>query len=239
MTISRETIAAYADGELDGAALQDVEAALAADPELRAQVEAHRALKARLSAHFAPIAEAPLPDSLVRAVKAGLDEDGAQVIDFAEAAARKRAPSVPQPAPRFRWVGPALAASLVAVVVGYGISQRSVNDYAVGEVAIALDRQLVETQPREAPVRVLLSFRDGTGRFCRGFSSATQAGVACRDGRGWKLDKLFGGGTAQAGDYRQAGSADADVMAAIQDMAQGPALDSDGEKSAMRAGWRK
>lgn len=232
MTLPKETIAAYADGELDGEALREAEAALAADPELQAQVEAHRALKARLSAHFAPIAEMPVPEHLIRAVKGG-----AEVVDFAAVAARKRAPAAPRP--RFAWFGPALAASLAVAVVGYGISQRSVHDYAVGDVAAALDSQLVATQPAGAPVRVLLSFRDGEGHFCRGFSSQDQSGIACRDGRGWKLGKVFGGDRAQSGEYRQAGSADADVMAAIQDMAQGSALDAQGELDARRDGWRK
>lgn len=232
MTLPKETIAAYADGELDGEALREVEAALAADPELQAQVERHRALKARLSAYFAPIADLPVPEHLIRAVKGG-----AEVVDFAEAAARKRAAAAPPP--RFAWFGPALAASLVVALVGYGVSKRSVHDYAVGEVAVALDNQLVATQPAGAPVRVLLSFRDGEGHFCRGFSSETQSGIACRDGRGWKLGKVLGGEKAASGDYRQAGSADAEVMAAIQDMAQGPALDAQGEKDAMRDGWRR
>jgi len=234
MTMSRETIAAYADGELEGEALREVEAALAADPGLQAQVEAHRTLKARLSAHFAPIAEMPVPERLVQTLKGGAREN---VVDFASA---KRVKSAP---PRFAWIGPALAASLVLALVGYGVTQRSVRDYAVGDVAAALDSQLVATQRPQAPVRILLSFRDGDGRFCRGFSSAAQSGVACRDGRGWKLGKVFGadenGGREAGGDYRQAGSADAEVMAAIQDIADGPALDAQGELSARRGNWRK
>jgi hypothetical protein len=229
MTISKDMIAAYADGELEGEALRLVEAALAADPALRAEVDAHRALKARLCAHFAPIAETPVPERLIRAVKGG-----AEVVDFA-AVARKPA----RPAPmRFAWFGPALAASLVVALVGYGVSQRSGNDYAVGDLAAALDHQLVATQPTGAPVRILLSFRGGKGQFCRGFSSALQAGVACRDGRGWKLVKRVGGGSAETSEYRQAGSTDAEVLSAIQDIAQGPALDAQGERNAMGAGWR-
>lgn len=231
MSLSKETIAAYADGELEGDALQEAEAVIAADPALLAQVSAHRAFKGRLSAHFAPIAEMPVPGHLIRAVK-GSTEDN--VVDFA-AAARKP----PRPAsPRFRWTGPALAASLVVALVGYGVSQRSAHDYAEGDVALALDRQLVVSQPADAPVRILLSFRDGEGRFCRGFSSRAQAGIACRDGRGWKLDKVLGGQGSATGEYRQAG-AEPQIMAAIQDRAQGQALDAEEESAAARAGWRR
>lgn len=236
MTVSKELIAAYADGELEGQALREVEAAIAADPELQIQVQAHRALRARLAAHFAPLLDRPAPDRLTDLLAKTLPEDDVQdnVVDFAAASRARAKPA----APRWRWVGPALAASLVLTFVGFGVSQRSVHDYAEGDVAVALDRQLVATQPAGAPVRILLSFRDGEGRFCRGFSSAAGTGIACRDGRGWKLGKVLGGGAAASGEYRQAGSADAEIMAAIQDLAEGSALDQQGERQAMRAGWR-
>lgn len=232
MRPSRETIAAYADGELEGDALREVQAAIAADPELQAQVDAHQALKAQLSGHFAPLMDRPVPERFLQLLKDVPAQDN--VVDFAPS--RKRPMTA---APRFRWAGPALAASLVVVLVGYGLSQRSAQDYAVGDVAAALDSQLVATQPTRAPVRILLSFRDGEGNFCRGFTSRAQSGVACRDGRGWKLAKVVGGRIAQAGEYRQAGSPDAEVLAAIQDMADGPALDAQGEESARRGGWRE
>ena len=230
MSLPKETIAAYADGELDGDGLREAEVAIAADPALQEQLEAHRALKSRLSAHFAPIVEAPVPEHLVRAVKGR-----AAVVDFT-AVVRKRTQYM---LPRFAWAGPALAASLVAGLVGFGLSQRSVRDYAVGDVAAALDSQLVANQSPQAPVRILLSFRDGQGNYCRGFSSTAQSGVACRDGRGWKLGKVIESEKAKAGEYRQAGSADAAVLSAIQDMADGPALNGEGEETARRAGWQK
>jgi len=233
MKPSQETIAAYADGELDDDARREVEAAIAADPELAAQVASHRALKARLSAHFAPLLDRPVPGRLLGLLTDAPPPDN--VVNFA-APSRKRMTTA---APRFRWAGPALAASLAVVLVGYGMSQRGVRDYAVGDVAAALDGQLVATQSKQTPVRILLSFRDGEGRFCRGFSSRVQSGVACRDGRGWKLGKVIGGGKAPAGEYRQAGSGEGEVLAAIQELAHGPALDEREEREAMQAGWRE
>ena len=47
MTVTREELAAFADGELDPAREAEVAAAVAADPELEAQLEAHRTLRAR------------------------------------------------------------------------------------------------------------------------------------------------------------------------------------------------
>lgn len=39
------------------------------------------------------------------------------------------------------------------------------------------------------------------------------------------------------GEYRQAGSAEADLMAVAQDMARGDPLDPDQERAAKAAGW--
>jgi hypothetical protein len=228
MTISPELLAAFADGELDAAVAGAVVAEIAGDPALLAQLAAHRALRRRLAQHFAPIADQPIPERLAQAVT------GADVIDFAAAARKRRAPLLQ--APWMRFAGPALAATLVLALVA--IALRPSGDYARGQLADALDSQLVATQQADAPVRVLLSFRDEQGEYCRGFTSSSRSGIACRDDRGWKLRKLFGGGQGASTEYRQAGSADMAVMAAIQEMAAGPALDASEEAAASRRGWR-
>ena len=61
MTIDRETLMAYADGELDLLAARRVEQAIAADPSLAEQVERHRALTASLRAAFSVVGQAPVP----------------------------------------------------------------------------------------------------------------------------------------------------------------------------------
>lgn len=232
MTITPELLAAYADGELDAEAAREIEEEIAGDPELRAKLAAHRALRARLAAHFAPIADQPVPDRLVQAVTGGAAE--AEVIDFAAEARKRRAAPVPR-----RWgriAGPALAASLVLALVGINLLPS--GDYARGDLARALDGQLVATQKNEAPVRILLSFRDKDGIYCRGFAGKVRSGIACRDDRGWRLRKLVGGDESATTEYRQAGNPNMAVMAAIEDMAQGPALSAVEEETAARKGWR-
>ncbi|SMC93088.1 hypothetical protein [Novosphingobium sp. B1] len=223
MTPTPEQIAAFADGQLEGAEQAQVGAAVAADPALARQVEAHRALARRLGAHFAPIAAEPVPDHLAAMLAAP------KVVDLAEARARRKGP------PRWAWVaGPALAASLVLAV---SLGQRS-SDYVSDDVALALDRQLTSEQAGAATVRVLLSFRDGDGSFCRAYAASGASGIACRDDEGWKL-QAAGQGEAQSGtEYRQAGSEGA-IMARAQAMAAGPALDAAEERAARDGGWRK
>ena len=230
-SITPERLAAYADGELDGETARAVETAIAADPALQAQVAAHRALKARLSAHFAPIAAQPVPERLRAAV---FTPQEAEVVDIAAARARRE-----RQMPRWTWIaGPALAASLALAFFGLGRDPAPTGPYAGGALAQALDDQLAATQRPDAPVRVLLSFRDAGGRFCRGFSGASESGIACRDSAGWRLEKRFGGTERAATEYRQAGNEAADVLAAAQDMAAGPALDAPGEAAAAKRGWQ-
>lgn len=231
MTISPELLAAYADGELDAETARTVEMAIADSSQLQADLAAHRALRKRLAAHFAPIAEQPIPPALRQAVMG--DEEASNVIDFGRA--RKRnAPLMPA-----RWArvaGPALAATLVLALIGFGL-RPSNNNYAQGDLAQALDDQLVATQKADSPVRVLLSFQDKQGQYCRGFTGQARSGIACRDDRGWRVIKILDGAQGSDTEYRQAGNPDTAVMAAIQDMAEGEALDAAQEERALRQGW--
>ncbi|HVR90305.1 MAG TPA: hypothetical protein VHG29_04315 [Novosphingobium sp.] len=231
MKISPELLAAYADGELDGSAASDVEAELERDPALRTQLEAHHALKARLVAVFAPVAELPVPARLREALQGEVLADN--VVDFAGAVGKRRKLA---PNPWFRFGGPALAASLVLAIIGLGHSRS--GQYAGNALGQALDNQLVATQSASGSVRILLSFRDGDGRYCRGFSAESRAGIACRDAKGWRLRNEVDSKEAGTTEFRQAGSSDAEVMDAIQDIANGAALDDSGERAARQQQWQ-
>lgn len=233
MTVSREMIAAYADGELSGAELARAEAAIAADPALAAQVERHRALKAQLAAHFAPILDQDVPDHLAALLRPGAS--GAEVVSFAtERQKRGLAPMVRRWAPI---AGPALAASLVLALWQPWQSGQASGDYAGTQLASALDTQLTADQPADAETRILLSFENKDGQYCRAWRGAGAGGIACRDDTGWKIERRVALAQAQATDYRQAGS-DSEILAAVQDMASGAALDADAEAEASARGWR-
>lgn len=223
MSVTREELAAYADGELDAAREAEVAAAVAADPALDAQLRAHRALKAQLGAHFAPILDAPLPERLT----APLRREEAEIIDFVVARERRIR--------RWSWIAaPALAASLALAV----FVPRGGGDYAGGALAETLDGQLVAAQPADAPTRILLSFRDQAGSYCRAFAGEARSGIACRDAEGWRLVIEGEGAAAQTGEYRMAGNPAAETLKRAQAMAAGPALDAEAESAARARGWR-
>ncbi len=69
MNFSEETLMAYVDGELDAATREQVEQAVAADPEVARRVAAHQALNRELRAGFDPVLEEPVPARLVSLVR--------------------------------------------------------------------------------------------------------------------------------------------------------------------------
>lgn len=232
MTVTREELAAFADGELTGERAARVVAAVAADPALAGEVEAHRALRARLGDHYAPVAAAPVPDRLAALLT---PPRGAEVVDFAEAKERRE---TRRTIPRWGWiVGPALAASLALVLLLPGSGDDRAG-YADPQLAAVLDSRLVAEQAPGADTRVLLSFRAQGGEFCRVFSGEGGGGIACRDGDGWRLEARGEGSAGASTDYRMAGASDADLLARAQEMAQGPALDAEAEAEAKANGWR-
>lgn len=239
MNVTEEQIAAFADGELAGDELARVEAAIAADPSLAAKVEAHRKLKSTLGAHFAPMLDQPVPDRLAAMLKPREEdqpsEDSAEVVSFAaERQKRGFAPVVRRWAPI---AGPALAASLVLAIIQPWNTGSVPAGYADGTLATALDDQLVATQMASADTRILVSFESEGGELCRAYRSGDTGGIACRDATGWDIEREFALDGAQTTEFRQAGS-EADVMAAVQAMAAGDALDAKAEAAAKANGWR-
>ena len=232
MSMTREDIAAFADGQLEPEREAEIAAAVEADPALAEEVARHRALKAMLQGHYAPIAQEPVPERLSAMLHA---RPQAEVIDFAAASQRREEK---RRLPGWGWVaGTALAASL-AIAVFLPRGSDTGDGYADTRLASVLDRTLVAQQPTDAETRILLSFRNGEAEFCRAFSASDGAGIACRDDKGWKLEALGKGSEGASTDYRMAGAGDGDILAIAQELAAGPALDAQAEQAAREAGWR-
>ena len=236
--VTPEEIAAFADGELPAGREAAMRDAMAADPELVKQVERHRALAARLSQHYAPVLDEGVPDRLADLLTARKDET---VVDFA--AARQKQEAQKREAlsrrPHWGWIaGPALAASLAIAVILGDTNTGPGAGYAGPQLAAVLDDQLVAEQSPAAETRVLLSFEDQGGQFCRAYSGVSGGGIACRDDEGWKIERRSEGSEAASTDFRMAGADDGAILAQAQDMAAGPALDAAGEQAARERGWR-
>lgn len=230
MSFDPETIVAFVDGELDDLTARRIARAAAGDAALAAEIARYRALRATLTAHYAPVVEEAVPDRL----RALLEGNAAVDTSIAERRDRKRARFAP-----IHWG--AIAASLVlGLTLGFkpwlpaadvtGANGRLV---ASGALAEALDTQLASNQPDDAATRIGLSFRDRTGRICRSFAGADLAGIGCRDGGRWTLERTLAGEQGHA--YRQASSG---VLAAdAAAMMAGEAFDAAAERAAQASGW--
>jgi negative regulator of sigma E activity len=239
MDVTREMLMAYADGELDELTARRVEKAIAEDPELAAQLEADEALRAKLRSHLEPAAEEDIPEAWMAMIAEAAEEDR-KVVSLADVREKRQARGVP------RWgAGVAIAASLaLGVMLGTQVSsggsslvEKDGMLLASAGLEQALDRQLASAQEGEE-VRILASFQRDGGDYCRAFAGTAHSGIACREAAGWRLQRLLPGAEAHSAQYRQAGSAEAELMAAAQDMAKGEPLDAAQEKAARDKGWQ-
>lgn len=222
---------AWLDGELAEPQASVMAVRVAKDPELAAFAEQHRALGVRLNAAFAPVAAGPVPDRLAEAVR-----PKAVVIDLAAARDRRRRLSV---------TGLALAASLaLGLVIGAALPQGGSGSFesrgdqlaAAGLLAGALDRQLASAG-EEKSIRIGVSFKDRSGRFCRSFTATAQSGLACRARDGWSIEGLVAGPQA-SGDYRMATGPDPALGELIDSRIEGEPLDPVSEAKIVRQGWK-
>lgn len=233
--IDEEAIFAYIDGELEGEERARIEAAIDADPALQAMVAEHRALGNRLHSAFSTVLEARMPADLLAAVKPGAD-----AISLAEERSRRDRRRSP-------WGGShwaAMAATLVAGVIGgvifsggHGgpVSEQGGQLVASGRIELALNTQLASTQSAKAPVRIGLTFRNHGGAICRSFVADVAEGVACREGKSWRLQGLLARENGGTGEYRMAASSGTATL--VDQLIVGEALDQAQERAALAKDW--
>lgn len=227
-----EKFFAWLDGELAPAEAAEMEAKVAADPQLKRLAEQHRAVAAQLRGAFDPIAVAPVPEHLRAALR-----PPAEVIDFAAAKRARTMPSLPQ------WA--AMAATLaLGIFVGTMVPQRGNAPvevqggkiYAAAALNHALDVQLASVPAGD--VRIGLTFRDQAGKVCRSFTAQASTGLACRNGGKWQVKGLFAAPEGQGSAFRMAGGIDPNLAALVDSTMAGEPLDAAQEKQAKERGWK-
>jgi hypothetical protein len=252
MTISDETLMAYADGELDAAAQAAVESAMREDPQIEARVALHRTLRRKVLAAYSPELSEDVPERLLAAAR-GAESTRSKVVNLQDArAALERSAARGRPLrPQWRTAG-TIAASLIAGV-GLGFFMwghtesplmRSAGGALVarGQLAQALSNQLAAEQSRSSPVQIGVSFRAKSGDYCRTFAlsgSVSPSGLACRHGGEWQVQALTQEpGTAGDSGYRTAGSAmSGTILRSVEEQIAGETLDQAGERAARQRSW--
>lgn len=247
MTISDETLMAYADGELDAATRASIEAAMHEDPEIARRVARHRALRETMQGAFAAVLEEPVPDRLIAAARGQTAAKGAVAdLSLAREAARRKISRRP-------WQPAAMAASLLlGLGLGFLAWHRSGALIQPGSggglvanaaLAEALSDQLSDDRSPAQVAVTGLSFRSKSGDYCRTFSltgTDASAGLACREGMEWKIKALAQSGhtATNSGSFRTAASEESPaIRAAVEGTIDGEPLDRAGEISARQSGW--
>jgi hypothetical protein len=252
MTISDETLMAYADGELDAAARAAVESAMREDPQIEKRIAAHRTLRRKVQAAYSAELSEAIPERLLTAASGAASTQGSNVVNLQAArTAMERGKSRAPPPPQWRTAG-TIAASLIAGV-GLGFFMwghtesplmRSAGGALVarGQLAKALSNQLAADQSRSSAVQIGVSFRAKSGDYCRTFAlsgAVSPSGLACRHGDQWQVQALTQEpGTVGGSDYRTAGSAmSVTILKSVEEQISGEPLDQAGERAARQRGW--
>ena len=218
-------VTAYVDGELDASARAEFETRLKADPALQGQVERAQRLRALLQSSYAPVMEEPVPQRL----KDALLRPKVESLDAARARRRWT--------PTWAQLGGMAASVVLGLLIGQQIQPAGNSLQAQGDLAQALNSKL--SGEKLGSVSLGLSFAAKGGAYCRSFAMDGSAGLACREGEGWRVKQLMPAKAQAPTEYRTAASSlPPALLAAVDEMREGDVLDAKQEASAREKGWR-
>jgi negative regulator of sigma E activity len=254
MTIPDEMVAAYVDGELEGAERARIEQAIAQDAQLAQRVAQQRALRDRLRGAYNGVLKEAVPQRLAQAVKFGAPAGPAQVIDLAQVRAERtrRANGQRQVKVRRYSIAAGVAVGLMAgVLIQRLAAPGAVTEFhdgtllARGALAQALNEQLASNASPGVAVHVGLTFRSRGGNYCRTFALSggrSLVGLACRDQDQWQLLNLMAaegaGGAGTPQNLRMATSAlPPALLQAVTEHISGEPLNAAAEAKARSNGW--
>jgi len=230
--IGDDTLIAFLDGELPPREMERVAKLLATRPDLDAWAQHQEKLRGQLKGAFAVIMAGPTPEPLVTTV---------QTAPLSWRWRMRRWLDVFTP----RALVPAGLALAVGLVLGLYLQPS--NDLilsggqliARGTIGAALDNKLAAAGYDGTGPRIGISFRDRAGYDCRTFSSGIQAGLACRQHKGWVVGTLVSQPQEPSTSYRMAGSEMPDAIRdAVTASIQGVPFDAAAEKAARDRGWK-
>ena len=250
MSVPRETLMAYVDGELSEKQMSDVGAELARDPELRLYVEEQKALRTALGTAFAPILSEPVPARLEHAVRETPVPRPKPLRESAFFVWLRRIWETQSPAMRLSWVpaGAMVAGIVLGVLLANSFDNTDMRDqggtlFAQGELANALSSRLAADETGDGQPRISVSFFSKDGFFCRSFVSGSGqnrlSGIACREGSNWRIAAAASAPSQPSGPFSTAGSdMPASIRSTLNEMIAGEPLDAAAERAAKNQGWR-
>jgi hypothetical protein len=254
MNIPDELLAAYVDGQVQGAERARIEQAIARDARLAQRVAQYRASRSRLRGVFDNAVHEPISQRLLQSARSASRPTSAQVIDLARVRAERRRRNE-----RNRLLQPhhiAIAACLVGGLLTGAVAERLINgnrmtEYqdgalvARGALADALDNQLADTPVPGNAFRVGMSFRTRSGNYCRTFSASdthTLAGLACHEQEHWRIVTLVSTqppvSVGPVASHSVAVSLSPLLLQTVRERMAGEPLDAQAESKARGSDWR-
>ena len=147
---------------------------------------------------------------------------------------------------------PALAGIAAGVLIGFAateinklsggevlVAERNGTLVAAGGLARTLESATMQASQEEG-VRIIATFKDETGRWCRLYQGTAHAGLACRQtAEGWQILAAGEGVAASDGLAVPSGGGGAEAVddLAYRMMASSAALDIDAEAALIARGW--
>jgi hypothetical protein len=239
MTLSKESLSAFVDGELEPQDIARIAALVEQDPTLKSFVDEQDQLRHELRAAFSGVMDEPIPDRLLVAAASAPVSLRVRAKEWLGAGALGSA---------LRFGVPAAAMAL-GVLIGVGVERAPSNGSDFGtspsgqvaaraDLADALEHKLASDQ---GTTQIGVTFHDKSGSTCRTFSmnSGSTDGLACRHDGEWQVGALVSGQRAQSTGYSLAGS---EMPGAIRDAIaariSGDPLDAAAERAARDSGWK-
>jgi hypothetical protein len=243
MSLSKEELSAFLDGELAPQETARVAALVDKDPTLKSFVDGQDQLRSELRAAFSDVMTAPVPQRLLNAAATSPVSFRVRAREWIGAPGGSWSPALR--------VGAPVAAMALGILIGVGVERpsgtaefgTSPNGQIVAraDLADALEHKLASDRGAE---QIGVTFHDKTGATCRTFTinamSGATDGLACRSGGEWQVGALISGQKAQnSTDYSLAGSEMPEaIRGAIASRISGEPLDATAERSARDSGWK-
>jgi hypothetical protein len=238
MSLSKESLSAFMDGELEPQEIARIAALVEQDPELKSFIDGQEKLRLELRAAFSDVMSDPVPAHLLAAAAT------------APVSLRVRAKEwmgVGAWSPAFRYGVPAAAMAL-GILIGVGVEgTASQSDFGTANGQIVARADLADALEHKLAsdighAQIGVTFRDKSGETCRTFSMNGGAtnGLACRNSGEWQVGALVSGQKSQSSSgYQLAGSEMPDtIRSAIASRIAGEPLDAAAERAARDSGWK-
>ncbi len=238
MSMSDETLMAFADGTLPHEEAARVADRVAGDPDLAERVSHLRLGLLAARDAFADVLDEPVPERLLATLRAGTPATmrvipgsvpTATAAGITAAPARRRLPAR----------GMAIAASvLIGLFGGWMLrGEGPSGPGAIGaDLAAALDHQ--PSGADATAIRLLATHALPDGGACRSFALQGMLGLACRDAAGpWRIAALVARG-GDGGSFTPASGEDPLLAEVLERRGAAPAMDATTERAAIARGWR-